>query len=145
MIAAREISLTPAEWEVMRVVWTSGETTSKEINQILNEKMDWKVATTKTLIGRLVKKDLLHAKKDGKRFLYSPLVKEEEVLSEASENLFKRVCQTKRGKLLAEWINDSTLSQSDLDLIEQIVALKKETAPEEVSCECTVGQCDCRH
>ncbi len=31
-------TITDAEWEVMRVIWTQGKTTSREVHTLLNEK-----------------------------------------------------------------------------------------------------------
>lgn len=50
------IKISEAEWEVMRVIWTLGESDAATINDVLKEKMQWKFATVKTLLGRLVKK-----------------------------------------------------------------------------------------
>ncbi|WP_316390975.1 BlaI/MecI/CopY family transcriptional regulator, partial [Enterococcus faecium] len=38
---------------------TLGQTTAQEITQILADSMDWKPATIKTLLGRLVKKEVI--------------------------------------------------------------------------------------
>ncbi|EJU8176937.1 copper-responsive transcriptional repressor TcrY, partial [Enterococcus faecalis] len=57
---AVDLHITDAEWEVMRVVWANGRVTSKEVISTLGEKMDWKQATTKTLLGRLVEKGALN-------------------------------------------------------------------------------------
>ena len=53
---AVDLHITDAEWEVMRVVWANGRVTSKEVISTLGEKMDWKQATTKTLLGRIQNK-----------------------------------------------------------------------------------------
>lgn len=58
--------ITDAEWEVMRVVWVNGRVTSKEVISILKEKMDWKQATLKTLLGRLVEKGVLNTEQEGR-------------------------------------------------------------------------------
>lgn len=50
------IKISDSEWEVMRVIWTLGQANAQQIIQILADSMDWKVATVKTLLGRLVKK-----------------------------------------------------------------------------------------
>ncbi|PJH64288.1 BlaI/MecI/CopY family transcriptional regulator, partial [Salmonella enterica] len=57
-----QTQISQAEWQIMRVAWTHQHTTSKQINEILADKKKWKSATTKTLIGRLVKKGLLATK-----------------------------------------------------------------------------------
>lgn len=50
------VKISDSEWEIMRVIWTLGQTTAQEITQILADSMDWKPATIKTLLGRLVKR-----------------------------------------------------------------------------------------
>ncbi|WP_028274756.1 CopY/TcrY family copper transport repressor [Atopococcus tabaci] len=137
--------ISAAEWEVMRVVWTAEKTTSKEISEVLNEKMKWKPATTKTLIGRLVKKGLLHTEAEGRRYVYSPAVSESESIREASEDLLQHICNKKVGKTLAGMLEEATLSQEDIHMLEELLKEKKKTAPEEIMCDCLPGQCDCHH
>lgn len=48
--------ISAAEWEVMRVVWASGDIKSSDIITILRKKYQWSDSTIKTLIGRLVEK-----------------------------------------------------------------------------------------
>lgn len=57
--------ISAAEWEVMRVVWASGDIKSSDIITILRKKYQWSDSTIKTLIGRLVKKffNVLSARK----------------------------------------------------------------------------------
>lgn len=135
--------LTNAEWEIMRVVWTKEKTTSKEVSDTLNEEMNWKSATTKTFLGRLVKKGYLSTTKQGKVFIYSPLKNEEECLRKESEELFSKVCKTKKGTLLNQWIEETEISQRDLNKLEKMIQDKKRTAPERIECDCLEGQCAC--
>lgn len=141
----QETQISPAEWEVMRVVWTTHPITSKEIGEVLEEKMEWKLATTKTLIGRLVKKGMLRTESRGRQFDYYPAVSEENSVKEAADSLLSQVCTKKVGLTLKMMIEDSVLSKSDLADLEQLIKQKKETAPDEVACGCTPGQCNCKH
>jgi len=139
----QEVRISEAEWEIMRVAWTMKETTSSEIIDVLANKMEWKTATIKTLIGRLVKKDLLKTEKNGRKYIYSPTVNEEETVLDAGHDFLDQICDTKVGHTLAELIKDSAISQGDIEEIEKILTEKKETAPEVVQCNCLPGQCDC--
>ena len=56
-------TITDAEWEVMRVIWTQGKTTSREVHTLLNEKKEWKSTTVKTLLSRLTDKGLVGTEK----------------------------------------------------------------------------------
>jgi len=145
MATKEAIQISPAEWEIMRVVWTAEKTTSKEIGNVLNEKMNWKPATTKTLIGRLVKKGLLNTESEGRRYVYSAAVTEEESVHEATDDLLQNICNTKVGKTLAGMMEEATLSQEDIGMLEQLLKEKKKSAPVEVACACLPGQCDCHH
>lgn len=60
------IKISDSEWEVMRVIWTQESTTAQEIIDILGQTMDWKPATIKTLLGRLVKKEAVRTEQAGK-------------------------------------------------------------------------------
>lgn len=140
-----EVHISSAEWEVMRVVWTMEQTTSNEIIAVLSGKMEWKPATIKTLVGRLVKKGMLDTEKSGRKYLYSAAVTEKESVKESGKDFLSQICAKKRGNTLASMVEDSLLSQQDIEQLELILTEKKKTAPESVPCQCVPGQCDCHH
>ncbi|WP_024620862.1 CopY/TcrY family copper transport repressor [Metaclostridioides mangenotii] len=136
-------NISPAEWEIMRVVWAKGETTSKEVFNILNEKTDWKNTTVKTLLKRLVEKDMLTTEKVGNKFIYTPLVEQKKSVQNVTDDLLAKLCVTKVGNLIETIIADSDLSFDDIDRIEELLKEKRKTAVETVMCNCTPGQCKC--
>ncbi|WP_080146052.1 CopY/TcrY family copper transport repressor [Marinilactibacillus piezotolerans] len=140
----QESQITSSEWEVMRVVWANQPTTSKYISEILTQKMDWKPATTKTLIGRLVKKNKLNTLEEGRKYLYSANVSEQESIQENSKEVLQQVCTKKRGAVLYQMIEDTTLSIEDIERLEELLQTKKKTAPKVVACQCVPGQCNCQ-
>ncbi|NSX80786.1 BlaI/MecI/CopY family transcriptional regulator, partial [Streptococcus pyogenes] len=75
--------ISAAEWEVMRVVWASGDIKSSDIITILRKKYQWSDSTIKTLIGRLVKKNLLTSYREGRAYIYQALLDETLVQKEA--------------------------------------------------------------
>ena len=85
--------ITDTEWEVMRVVWANGRVTSKEVISILKEKMDWKQATIKTLLGRLVEKGVLNTEKEGRKFIYTANIEEKEAVGNYTDDIFNRICR----------------------------------------------------
>lgn len=136
--------ISESEWEIMRVVWTLKEVTSKEIIDVLQEKKDWKPATTKTFIGRLVKKGMLNTESYGKRYIYSAAVSEDETVKNVTTGLFDNICSKDVGKTIAEMISTSTLSFDDIALLEKALEKKKKAAVKEVKCNCLKGQCHCK-
>lgn len=137
--------ISDAEWEIMRVIWTNQPVTSRKITEVLSEKMAWKAATIKTLIGRLVEKGFVSTEADGKRFLYSARISEEESVRELTGSVLQHVCSTKVGATIAKLILQSVLSNGDIKLLERAVAEKAVDAVDSVPCHCLHGQCDCHH
>ena len=136
--------ITDAEWEVMRVVWANSEVTSKFVAEVLCEKMNWKQTTIKTLLNRLLEKNILKKREIGNKYIYSTDFTEKEVANSYILGTFDKICKTKVGKMIGKVIENSELSFSDLDLILKAVEKKRKTAVKEVLCDCVEGQCNCR-
>jgi len=128
-----------AEWEVMRVVWAQKETNSRTIIESLSDKKGWKPATIKTLIGRLTKKEWLTTKKDGRSFLYSAAINEDEALANQAQTLLSGWCNTDADKVINALIQAAILD----DRMKQHIlgALDQATYVDEVTCHCVPGQC----
>ncbi|EOD6229156.1 CopY/TcrY family copper transport repressor [Enterococcus hirae] len=136
------IKISDSEWEVMRVIWTLGQANAQQITQILADSMDWKVATVKTLLGRLVKKEALWTEQEGKKFIYHPAVSEMETVRSATENLFSHICAKRVGATIADLVEEATLTQEDIQQI--MKQLNKKEPVEMIECNCIPGQCECK-
>lgn len=137
--------ITPAEWQVMRIIWTLGHSTSSQIIDILQQKVDWKPATIKTLLRRLVEKGALKTTKQGRAFIYTPLIKEQITMNEAADQLFSSICEMHLGSTLDHVIESATLSKDDIKRLQDLLRKKIQNAPEKVECNCVPGMpMDCR-
>lgn len=135
------MSISNAEWEIMRVVWTKEETTSSQILEILEQKIDWTASTVKTLLKRLVDKGYLATQKSGKSFLYSALVSEEEAINQQADELFDKFCQRKHTAIIKHLVETTLMTMTDINDLQALLLSKKEEALEEVPCNCIPGQC----
>jgi len=138
---SENLNISNAEWEVMRVVWASGQSTSQEIALILNGKRGWSQSTVKTLIGRLTSKGYLHARQDGRRFIYTTHLDEPESLKLEVEGLLSRICSRKKPNLLAYLIENTPMIDEDRAMLAEVLQNKQVVA--EVPCDCFPGQCTC--
>ncbi len=74
-------ALSESELYVMKIIWRSGEALSlQEIVQRVNTiyGKEWKPQTVSVFLGRIVKKNLLVSKRNGRQFFYYPTISEEE-------------------------------------------------------------------
>lgn len=135
--------ITDAEWEVMRIVWANGPLASREIINHLLDIFPWKEGTIKSLINRLVQKEVLGKVEGSKPFRYQATIQEKDAITKELDTYWERVCHKDSGKLLHHLIETKELSQSDITTLMQVLEAKRETAPKEVACQCPVGQCRC--
>ena len=138
------MSISNAEWEIMRVVWTKEETTSSQILEILEQKTDWTASTVKTLLKRLVDKGYLATQRSGKSFLYSALVSEEEAINRQADELIDKFCQRKHTVIIKHLLETTPMTMADINDLQALLLSKKEEALEEVPCNCIPGQCRCK-
>ena len=138
-----EINISEAEWEVMRVVWSNNQVTSKLVIEVLKEKKSWSVSTIKTLLSRLVEKDTLQTEKIGNKFLYSAKYLENDCLEVLTRNFIRKFCSKKTKNIIKYAIEENNLSKSDIDEVIQLLQKKRKSAKEVTPCNCIKGQCTC--
>lgn len=140
--------ISTAEWEVMKVIWSLDEATSRSVGKILKEKQNWETPTTKTLLGRLVKKGYLNTEKVGNYFIYHPTITENNGSIDRVKDAISSICSRKVGKAISEIITSNELSTADLQLIND--ALNNKEFVEDVkcmcldNCTCAKGECNCQ-
>ncbi|MDF9445795.1 BlaI/MecI/CopY family transcriptional regulator, partial [Limosilactobacillus mucosae] len=75
----------------------------------------------------------------GRAFVYEPQVEEQPTMNQAADELFDNLCEMHVGKTLLHVIEKATLSQSDINQLQDLLAKKAATAPAEVPCNCVPG------
>ena len=133
--------ISSAEWEVMRVLWTKGETTSTEITKILSTKQDWSASTVKTLLGRLADKGYLTSRREGRTYLYEAILNEEEANLTAVQEVLSKICLTKHSQLLGKLIQQTPMTEEQMKGLQDLLTSK--VSVERVQCDCQPGQCHC--
>ncbi|UQS81739.1 CopY/TcrY family copper transport repressor [Bombilactobacillus folatiphilus] len=130
--------ISQSEWEVMRVVWTLGSVSAKEIISNLDQ-TGWQASTIKTLIGRLVKKGCLHVEQKQRPYQYSALITEDKAMNQSAVALFQHFCAKKKGQTLVQLVAQMELSQADVQNLQQLLSEKQAHAPKQVACDCLKG------
>ncbi|TWH60419.1 CopY family transcriptional repressor [Desulfitobacterium sp. LBE] len=114
--------ISEAELEVMKILWELKSCTSTQIIERLAEVSDWKPKTIHTLITRLVSKEAVSAVKiDGKSYLYSPGVSEEEYKRYANQSFLHKLYNGSLNLMLASFIKEQHLSKSEIEELKKML------------------------
>ena len=130
------MQISDAEWQVMKIIWMQGEQTSTDLIRVLAERFDWSKSTIQTLLARLVDKECLTRKKEGKFFVYSALLTLDQSRDLLVQDIKDKVCSRRIKNLLADLIMECDFTQADLADLEVVISEKKSSAVTEVRCNC---------
>jgi BlaI family penicillinase repressor len=105
--------ISEAEWEVMKVLWSTSPATANEIVKILCGMTVWKRETIRTLINRLVQKKAVGFEKKGRQYHYFPLVTKGECVRAETRSFVKRFGGSIE-PMLAAFVEEEKLSPEKL-------------------------------
>lgn len=111
--------VTNSELKILEVIWHHEPVTSKEIINRLDSV--WSDRTIKTLISRLVKKDIVSFIKEGNKYIYSSNITEKEFKSGVTKSFLNTIYKGSVSSLMVHLVKNDDLTQSDIDELKKIL------------------------
>ena len=130
------MQISDAEWQVMKIIWMQGEQTSTDLIKVLEKRFSWSKSTIQTLLARLVEKECLTREKQGKSFIYSALLTQEDSRKLLVQDIKDKLCSRRIKQLLADLIEECDFTLADLEGLEEVISKKKASSVAEVRCNC---------
>jgi BlaI family penicillinase repressor len=113
--------ISTAESEIMKALWVRSPLTAEEIAIALADDQNWAEGTIKALLNRLLKKSAIAAEKDGRRFLYRPLVAQGDYVHAESKGLLDRLFDGRLAPLVSHFSQRERLSDEDVAELRRIL------------------------
>ena len=113
--------ISEAEWEVMKVLWSTSPATANDVVKTLSGKTVWKRETIRTLINRLVQKKAVGFEKKGRQYHYFPLVTESECIKAEARSFLRRLGGGSIEPMLAAFVEEEKLSAENLAKLRRIL------------------------
>ncbi|MDM5176350.1 BlaI/MecI/CopY family transcriptional regulator [Massilia sp. DJPM01] len=115
-------AISDAESKVMEVLWRSGSAMpAEDIVAALVSGHQWQEATIKSLLNRLLNKGALSAQKEGRRYLYTAVLKREHWLTSESTGLLERLFGGRIAPLVAHFGQHRKLSKTDIAELKRLI------------------------
>ena len=108
------MAVSEAEAVVMEVLWRTAPRSAEEILAEVGPVQGWQEGTVKSLLNRLLKKKAVKAERDGRRYLYTPLLSREKYVSQASKGLLDRLFDGRVAPLVAHFSEQRKLTKKDV-------------------------------
>ncbi len=116
------MQISEAESQVMEVLWRSHPLAAEDVAAALQDRQAWELATVKTLLNRLLKKRAIAADKDGRRYLYRPLIARADYVHAESKGLLDRLFGGRVAPLVAHFSEQRKLSKKDIAELKRLLA-----------------------
>ena len=114
-------SISEAESIVMQVFWARGALPGEDVVTALESHGKWQESTVKTLLNRLLKKGALRARKDHRRYVYSPVLTRNEWLSTESHGFLDRLFGGRVAPLVSYFSQQNKLSKKDIEDLKRLI------------------------
>ncbi len=127
MARKKSLDLTEAEQRLMEVLWEKGSASVAEVADALPKKLGLAYNTVLTTLRILEEKGYVrHTKpKDGRKFLYTPVVSREQASHSALRHLLSRFFGNSAEALVLNLLEDEKLSEAERNRIRDL--LKEDT------------------
>ena len=114
-------SISEAESAVMEVLWRTSPVSTEDVVAALKNRQDWQEPTIKTLLNRLLKKEAISAQRDGRRYLYSPVLQRDQWLASESKGLLDRLFGGRVAPLVAHFSKQRKLTKKDFTELKRLI------------------------
>ncbi len=114
-------AVSPAETEILRLVWQLEPASVQDICEALSKDRSITYATVQTLLRRLEKKGYLQHKVDGKAHLFSAAVNREQVIKRTVGDFVERLFGGDPLPLMLHLADQSELKEADVKRLKKLI------------------------
>ena len=113
--------ISDAEHAVMEVLWDESPLSAQDVVDRVAPERDWSANTVKTLLGRLLAKQIIAHEEEGRRYLYRPVVARGDYVEGESRRLMDRLFGGRLSPLVAHMAERDNLTAQDIADIEALL------------------------
>src|SRR4051794_5260928 len=125
MTERKKPTIHDTEWDLLEALWSKERATAREVTEVLAKKRGWAVSTVKTLLDRMVQKDLVAARQVGNVWEYTPAVRPVEARRTAWTELVEKAFGGAVAPALHFLAKDAKLSRKELAELRALLDAKE--------------------
>jgi len=128
----RSNTLTPAELRLMKVLWTRGESSVADLVSACGDEAPLAYTSVLTTVRILEQKGYVSHRREGRAFLYSASVAENEAGRSEVRQVLQRFFGNSRERLLLSLLGDDQITPGELRRLKEAIARVPDESEEEV-------------
>lgn len=121
MARPRHDNPTPAELEVLQIIWEQGPCTVRKVMNLLKPKRPRAYTSVMSLMNVMAEKGMLDQKPKGRAFIYSAKVSRDKTQSSMLSDLLNRAFDGSANALVAHLLQQAEPNSEELDEIHKTI------------------------
>ena len=113
--------ISEAEFQVMKIVWEHAPVSTNQVTEYLTRTTKWSPKTIQTMLKRLVQKKALTYDKEGRVFIYTPLIGQEDYVNQESRHFLQRFYNGNLVSMMTVFLDMEELSQQEVDELKELL------------------------
>ena len=113
--------LSPAQREIMEVVWEHAEASASQVREILSKDREVARNTVRTLMERMEAKGWLTHRVDGRTYLYSAAVARQASIGQKVQEIVDKLCGGQPEQLVTALLDYRGLNATELGKIQKLL------------------------
>ncbi|MGA1984222.1 MAG: BlaI/MecI/CopY family transcriptional regulator [Acidobacteriaceae bacterium] len=122
----KSTTLTEAELRLMKMLWVRGESAVSDLVAAMPESEALAYTSVLTTVRILEQKGYVRHRQEGRAFLYSPCVKEQEASRSEIRHMMQRFFGNSRERLLLSLLGDEEIDAEELQRLKEAIAKASE-------------------
>ena len=114
-------TLTPAELKVMQVLWRSGPSSAADVVRALHGRRGPQDSTVRTILRILERKGYVRHTREGRTFVYQPVVEEDQAQRGALRDVLSRFFENSPERLVLNLLRNEDVSPQELARLRKLV------------------------
>lgn len=115
------------EYLTMKFIWSQNckMVASKDITHYMSQNYGWSKGTTGKLLSRLVQKEFLESKKDGRNTIYKVLISDREYTKLETKEFFECIHNKSLTSIISALGENEDISEHDISELEEWIKSRK--------------------
>ncbi len=118
----KQTTLGDLQLAIMRVLWERGEAAVAEVHEALRDERGLAPTTIATMLVKMEKKGVVTHRSERRKFLYRPVVSEQEVRRSMVGELTERLFQGNTAALMSHLLAEHDLDARELAQVKDLIA-----------------------
>ena len=114
--------ISEAEFQVMKIVWEHAPVSTNQVTEYLTRTTKWSPKTIQTMLKRLVQKKALTYDKEGRVFIYTPLIGQLDYVNQESRHFLQRFYNGNLVSMMTAFLDMEELSQQEVDELKELLS-----------------------